>query len=83
MLSGTGQLLLDDRPYDIGPGDFLGFPRGGAAHVVKNTGETPLLLLVAGQRLEQDICDYPHFGKRLYIHGQGEDLVDFEQIKPG
>jgi uncharacterized cupin superfamily protein len=42
-----------------------------------------LVLLVAGQRLEQDVCDYPHRRKRLYVNGEQSDLVDFDTILPG
>jgi uncharacterized cupin superfamily protein len=81
-LAGHGQSLIDERPHAIGPGDFLGFARNGAAHVITNTGDAPLVLLVAGQRLAQDICDYPHRRKRLYLRGEQGDLVDFDAIVP-
>jgi uncharacterized cupin superfamily protein len=29
--SGIGTAAVDDRTYPIGPGDFMGFPRGGVA----------------------------------------------------
>ncbi len=48
---------------------------------------TPRELLTAAaldampsQRLEQDVCDYPHQNKRLYINGAQEDLVDMGHI---
>lgn len=82
VLSGFGEALIDEQAHAIGAGDFLGFPRGGVAHVLKNTGTEPLTLLVAGQRLEQDICDYPHVKKRLYLYGDRGDMVDVEHIEP-
>lgn len=72
MLSGQGQVWMDEQAHDIGPGDFLGFPRQGIAHVIINTCSTPLTFLVVGQRLEQDVCEYPHKGLRLYIAGEHE-----------
>jgi uncharacterized cupin superfamily protein len=82
VLAGHGQALIDEQAHAVGPGDFLGFARNGPAHVITNTGDAPLLLLVAGQRLAQDICDYPHRRKRLYVHGEQCDLVDFDAIEP-
>lgn len=82
VLSGTGEALIDEQAHAVGPGDFLGFPRGGVAHALKNTGSEPLTMLVAGQRLEQDICEYPHVKKRLYIYGDHGDMVDLEHIQP-
>ncbi len=83
VLAGQGQALIDDQACAIGPGDFLGFARNGPAHMLTNTGSTPLVLLVVGQRLSQDVCDYPRRRKRLYVNGEHEDLVDFDAIQPG
>nr|WP_279237417.1 cupin domain-containing protein [Dyella sedimenti] len=83
VLSGHGTALIDERAHAVGPGDFLGFARGGPAHVLSNSSDEPLVLLVVGQRLEQDVCDYPHRGLRLYINGKQEDLVEFGAIQPG
>lgn len=83
VLVGQGQALIDGEAHAIGPGDFLGFARNGPAHMLTNTGDTPLVLLVAGQRLSQDVCDYPRRRKRLYVNGEHEDLVDFDAIQPG
>src|SRR5579859_2076311 len=35
-----------------------------------------------GQRLQQDVCEYPHHRLRLYINGGREGLVDFDTIRP-
>lgn len=76
ILSGNGEAIIDDQVHEVGPGDFMGFTRGGAAHTLLNTGHAPLVLIVAGQRLEQDVCDYPHKGKRLYAAGTHKVFVD-------
>ncbi|AOK06857.1 cupin domain-containing protein [Burkholderia sp. AU19243] len=76
VLSGTGTVTIGERRHDVGAGDFLGFARGGEAHVLENTGDAPLELLIMGQRLEHDVCEYPRIGKRLHIAGQLEDFVD-------
>jgi len=83
VLSGRGTALIDDQPHAVGAGDFLGFARNGPAHVLTNSGDEPLVLLVMGQRLAQDVCDYPHRQLRLYVNGEQEDLVDFGAIRPG
>ncbi|WP_027782105.1 MULTISPECIES: cupin domain-containing protein [Burkholderia] len=76
VLSGTGTVTIGECPYDVGPGDFLGFARGGEAHTLQNTGNVPLELIVVGQRLEHDVCEYPRIGKRLYVAGELEEFVD-------
>ncbi len=76
ILSGRGEVVIDEQRYEIAAGDFMGFPRNGPAHVMTNTGKEPLVFLVAGQRLEHDVCDYPRKNKRLYIAGTEEAYVD-------
>jgi uncharacterized cupin superfamily protein len=75
ILSGQGEAHIDEAAYAVGPGDFLGFPCKGPAHVIVNTGNEPLMFLVIGQRLEQDVCDYPRKGVRLYTAGEHESYV--------
>ncbi|MBM7124839.1 cupin domain-containing protein [Dyella flava] len=76
ILSGDGEALIDEQRYSIGAGDFLGFPRKGPAHVLINTGNDPLVFFVVGQRLEQDVCDYPHKKVRLYTAGEDEAYTE-------
>ncbi|AVA34702.1 MULTISPECIES: cupin domain-containing protein [Cupriavidus] len=76
ILSGIGTATVDDRTYPIGPGDFMGFPRGGVAHTMLNTGDVPLVYIVAGDRPEHDVCEYPKQGKRLYKAGVNKVFVD-------
>lgn len=76
VLSGTGTVTIGERACEVGPGDFLGFARGGDAHTLQNTGAAPLQMLVFGQRLEHDVCEYPRIGKRLYVAGKLEEFVD-------
>jgi uncharacterized cupin superfamily protein len=76
ILSGIGMATIDDRAYPIGPGDFMGFPRRGAAHTMLNTGDVPMVYIVAGDRPEHDVCDYPKQGKRLYKAGVNKVFVD-------
>ncbi|MDD5335222.1 MAG: cupin domain-containing protein [Rhodoferax sp.] len=77
VLSGNGLAVIDGKSFEITVGAFLGFPRRGAAHSISNNGSEPLVLLVAGQRLEHDVCEYPRKGKRLHMNGALEVLVDF------
>ena len=80
LLSGRGTAQINGQTFEVAAGDFLGFSRNGVAHGLSNTGTEPMVCLVAGQRLEQDVCDYPHQNKRLYINGAQEDMVDTRHI---
>ena len=81
VLSGRGTEVMGDTKQKIGPGDFIGFPAGGVAHETINDGAEPLVCLVIGQRLAQDVVDYPHKGKRLYRNSGQRDLVDYKNIE--
>ncbi len=65
VLAGRGVATIDGRDIEVGPGDFLGFPADGPAHVMRNDGPDDLVYLMAGQRLSSDVVDYPRRGKRL------------------
>jgi len=80
ILSGQGTAIIDGEHHAVGPGDFLGFPRNTVAHNILNNGSEILQCLVMGQRLEQDVADYPDKNKRLYRNSGHWDLVDMTDI---
>lgn len=82
VLSGHGTAVEGETSHKIGPGDFLAYPIDKVAHEMINDGDAPLVCLVIGQRLTQDISDYPRKGKRLYRHSGERRLVDIDGIKP-
>lgn len=82
ILSGSATVTIDDIDYEVGEGDFIGYPAGGYAHTMKNTGSDTLVCLVAGQRLDHDTGDYPHQKKRIYRNKNREaDVVDLSDVK--
>ena len=80
ILSGNATVTIDEIDYQVGAGDFIGYPAAGLAHTMKNTGAQILRCIVVGQRSTHDIGDYPRLGKRLYRNGGLDDLVDLNQI---
>ncbi|MCC5883602.1 MAG: cupin domain-containing protein [Halomonas sp.] len=81
VLSGSGVATIGDCKQPIGPGDFIGCPINGVAHEMYNDGDEPLVCLVVGQRLAQDVSDYPRLGKRLYRNSGEWSLVDHADIE--
>ena len=81
VLSGHGTEVIGDETHKIGPGDFIGCPAGGAAHETVNDGAEPLVCLVIGQRLAQDVVDYPRKGKRLYRNSGQRDMVNVVNVE--
>ena len=81
VLSGYGSEVIGDETHRIGPGDFIGMPANGPSHETINDGAEPLVCLVIGQRLAQDVVDYPRKGKRLYRNSGQRDMVDYRNIE--
>ncbi|MCB1742933.1 MAG: cupin domain-containing protein [Gammaproteobacteria bacterium] len=81
VLEGEAQATIGNQTVQVGPGDFIGYRAGGEAHKLTNTGRSPLKCIVVGQRLPNDVGDYPRQGKRLFrIQGLPWNLVDIEAI---
>ncbi len=82
VLQGHATAFVGEVAHEIGPGDFLGYPKGGLAHSIRNTGSGPLRCIVVGQRLAQDVADYPRLNKRIYRNaGLPWNLVDHAAIE--
>jgi len=80
VISGQGVARIGEENHSIGAGDFIGFPTNGIAHAMQATGKVPLVCLVMGQRLLQDVTDYPTLQKRLYRHNGKWNLVAYAHI---
>lgn len=70
ILSGRGVAEIGDETFEVGPGDFMGFPAGGAAHNLKNPHDEELVYLAGGERKDVEIADFPRHGKRLVRVGE-------------
>lgn len=82
VLTGTATATIGDTDHSIGPGDFIGYRKGGLSHTIVNTGPETLRLLVIGERLAHDVGDYPRQGKRIWRQGDMEaDVVEHRHIE--
>ncbi len=82
ILEGEGESLIGDTTTVVKAGDFIGYRAGGHAHKLTNTGSGVLKCIVVGQRLDNDVGDYPHKHQRIYRNkGLPWDLVDHSDIK--
>ena len=81
ILVGTGLATVGEQSFAVKAGDFLGYHAGGEAHTLFNNSKAVLRCIVVGQRLAQDVADYPRLNKRLYRNkGISSDLVDISDI---
>jgi quercetin 2,3-dioxygenase len=69
VLEGQGVALVDDVEHQLGVGDFLGFAPG-VAHLVRNTGPTPLRYLAGGEVVSDvEVADFPGLARRMVRAG--------------
>lgn len=78
ILSGRGVARIDDVEYEVGPGDFMGFPTPGVAHHLSNPFDTELVYLMGGERCDVEIADFPDLGKRMIRRGKDLDIFDID-----
>jgi uncharacterized cupin superfamily protein len=76
VLSGRALALIDDAEYDVGPGDFIGFPTPSVAHLLRNPGPDELVYLVGGENRDNEIAEFPRLGKRLVRRDKDVQIVD-------
>lgn len=82
VLSGQGVVRLDEEEFPVGPGDFVGFPPRGPAHVVCNTSDADLVFLQGGDRRPGDRGHFPELGKVGYHHDDGHmALIDEDAVE--
>lgn len=82
VLDGQATATVGADSFQIGPGDFIGYRRGGEAHTIVNTGSETFRCIVVGQRLPHDVGDYPRKAKRIYRNeGLPWELVDHSDIQ--
>jgi uncharacterized cupin superfamily protein len=63
IVSGTGEVRLDDRTLPVRPGDLIASPAGAEAHQIVNTGRDELRYLAISDMATVDVIDYPDSGK--------------------
>lgn len=63
VISGSGEVRLDDRTLPVRAGDLIANPAGGEAHQIANTGTSELRYLAISDVVTMDIIEYPDSGK--------------------
>jgi uncharacterized cupin superfamily protein len=63
ILSGNGEVRLDDRALPVRAGDLIANPPGAEAHQIVNTGKDELRYLAISDISAVDIIGYPDSGK--------------------
>jgi uncharacterized cupin superfamily protein len=82
ILSGRGIAEIDEEEFQVGAGDFMGFPTPSVAHHLRNPFDEELVYLLGGERKNLDIADFPRLQKRMFRNGNELQIVNWENLKP-
>ncbi len=82
VLSGRGVAEIGGEEYEVGAGDFMGFPAPQVAHHLRNPYEENLVYLMGGEVLDVDVADFPRLGKRMGRRGMEVEIYDASDAKP-
>ncbi|MBZ8180750.1 cupin domain-containing protein [Oscillatoria salina] len=81
ILSGRGIAEIADQEFEVGAGDFMGFPTPSVAHHLRNPFDTDLVYLMGGERKSIEIGDYPRHQKRVIRDGNEAYIIDLNEIQ--
>lgn len=77
ILAGRGIAEIDGTEHAVRSGDFMAFPAGSPAHMLRNPHPEDLVYLMAGERNALDVVHYPREGRTLFkYHGKRHAALD-------
>jgi uncharacterized cupin superfamily protein len=82
ILSGRGTARIDGVDYEVGAGDFMGFPTPSVAHHLTNTSTADLVYLMGGEHHETEVADFPDLGKRMLRQGNEMQVYEADAARP-
>jgi uncharacterized cupin superfamily protein len=71
LLEGHGVLRTERKEWSLGAGDFVAFPAGSEARVLRNDGPGTVRYLMGGENREAEVVDFPEHGHTLVRTAEG------------
>ena len=81
ILAGRGIAEIDDGEFEVGPGDFMGFPTPSVGHHLRNPFDEDLVYLMGGEHRDAEVADFPRQRKRFFRSGESVSIVDYDAIR--
>ena len=81
ILTGTGTAEIGGGEYEVGPGDFMGFPTPSVAHHLRNTGDEDLVYLMGGENRDAEVATFPRLGKKMVRIGETVEIYDMDDAR--
>lgn len=80
VLAGRGIAHIGDESFEVGPGDFMGFPAPSPAHSLANPFDEDLVYLMGGERNPVDAVHYPRIRRSMLKTRGRKRWVDWDQL---
>ncbi len=81
ILSGRGFAEINDREYEVEPGDFMRFGIPPPPHHLRNPFQEDLVYLMGGEKVRFDVGVFPRLGKRAIRDGEEAYIVDESSLQ--
>lgn len=81
VVSGRGIAFIGEDRFEIGAGDFMGFPAPSPAHSMTNPYDEDLVYLVGGERNAVDAVHYPRIRRTMLKAPGRRRWVDWQDLK--
>lgn len=80
VISGRGIAHIGDERFEVGPGDFMGFPAPSPAHSLSNPFDEELVYLMGGERNAVDAVHYPRIRRTMTKAAGKRRWVDWDDV---
>lgn len=80
ILEGTATAFIGEATFEVGSGDFMGFPSPSPGHGLKNTSNRDLLYLVGGESNPADVVHYPWIQRTMIKSHGRRRWVDWQDL---
>jgi uncharacterized cupin superfamily protein len=81
IVSGHGRAEIGDKSFDVGPGDFMGFPTPSIGHHLINTGKEDLVYLMGGERGRVEVAEFAKAGKHMIFSADGILVIESDKLE--
>lgn len=80
VISGRGLAHIGDEAFEVGPGDFMGFPAPSPPHSLSNPFDEDLVYLMGGERNPVDAVHYPRIRRSMMKAHGAKRWVDWDHL---
>jgi uncharacterized cupin superfamily protein len=81
ILSGRGRAEIGDKVFEVGPGDFMGFPTPSVGHHLTNPYDEDLVYLMGGERGRTEVAEFAKAGKHAIFGADAMYFVDSDKLQ--